>query len=351
MGAENAFRRQSNFTFQTTLKMGNIHSAEVSGLLTLILHSLEAMQAILASEDVEERDRVCGNRHLERGYALRLLDSTPDDEFHRMFRMTRSAFNALLLKVEPHMPVRDGRMARVSSGSVISNKTKLCCTLRWLAGGSYIDICWGWGVSRSSFFSETGVLWPTLEAIDTAFQIGLPINDEEALDQMASDFAHYSHGHMKGCVMAIDGWVARTRKPHVTEAEAVTSYRNRHGCWGLVVMAGCDARCKFSMFSVISSGSTNDSLAWDMSAMKDIIERQHRLPSRFYVIGDEAFTTTDQLLTPYSGHGLDAWQDSFNYHLSAMRQCIERAFGLLTNRWGILWRPLRCAMDRWPLVL
>lgn len=331
--------------------MGNINSNEISGLLTLILQSLEALQIVLTAEPVEKRDRISGNRHLERGYALRLLDSTPDDEFQRMFRMTRSAFDALLAKVEPFMPIRNERMARVSSGSMISNKTKLCCTLRWLAGGSYIDICWGWGVTQSSFFAEHGVLWPTMEAIDSAFQIGLPLNNPEELKKTSDEFSAYSHGFMKGCVMAIDGWVARTRKPHVTEVESITSYRNRHGCWGLVVMAGCDARCRFNMFSVISSGSTNDALAWEMSAMKDIIENQNRLPQEFYAIGDEAFTTTDQLLTPYGGHGLDPWQDSFNYHLSAMRQCIERAFGLLTNRWGILWRPLKCAMNRWPLVL
>jgi hypothetical protein len=34
-----------------------------------------------------------------------------------------------------------------------------------------------------------------------------------------------------------------------------------------------------------------------------------------------------------------------------MRQVIERAFGLLVQRFGILWRPLRCAFDKWTLIL
>ena len=33
-----------------------------------------------------------------------------------------------------------------------------------------------------------------------------------------------------------------------------------------------------------------------------------------------------------------------------MRQCIERAFALLVERWGIFWRPLRCAYRRWFIV-
>jgi hypothetical protein len=34
-----------------------------------------------------------------------------------------------------------------------------------------------------------------------------------------------------------------------------------------------------------------------------------------------------------------------------MRVTIERAFGMLAARWGIFWRPLICAVDRWPSVI
>jgi hypothetical protein len=30
---------------------------------------------------------------------------------------------------------------------------------------------------------------------------------------------------------------------------------------------------------------------------------------------------------------------------------VERAFGMLTQRWGIYWRLFRFAFDRWPLVI
>ena len=39
------------------------------------------------------------------------------------------------------------------------------------------------------------------------------------------------------------------------------------------------------------------------------------------------------------GRGLDRYKDSFNYWLSHSRQAVERAFGMLTQRWGIFWRP------------
>jgi hypothetical protein len=61
-------------------------------------------------------------------------------------------------------------------------------------------------------------------------------------------------------------------------------------------------------------------------------------------------TNTRQELSPYRGRNLDTWKDSFNYHLSLHRQCVERAFGILVQRWGVFWRPLRVAYRRIPLL-
>jgi hypothetical protein len=58
---------------------------------------------------------------------------------------------------------------------------------------------------------------------------------------MANEFSWYSHGELDGCVTAVDGWVAKTRKPMTSEVEDIMAYRNRHDCWGLVVLAGCES--------------------------------------------------------------------------------------------------------------
>jgi hypothetical protein len=52
----------------------------------------------------------------------------------------------------------------------------------------------------------------------------------------------------------------------------------------------------------------------------------------------------------FLGRGLDRYRDSFNYWLSHSRQTIERAFGILTQRWGILWHPFSFSFDRWSTV-
>jgi len=306
-----------------------------------------------AIEPPTKRARLLGNRHRNRGYALNEVDCLSEADFRKMFRMTREGFEELLTLVSPHLHQPNQRMASVSSGSHITQRTKLFVTLRYLAGASYLDLIFAWGISKAAFFSSDpvkGVLWPTMEAIDHVLHIGLPVNDEAKLEEISQEFSTYSNGQLRGCVTAIDGWVAQTRKPSRDEVRDIMSFRNRHDCWGLVVLAGCDARCYFTMFSCINSGSTNDSTAWEASAMKRLLEAG-RLPGRFFLIGDEAFSCTNQLLVPWPGRGIGVWKDSFNYHLSAMRQCIERAFALLVQRWGVLWRPLRSQFSRWTLVL
>jgi hypothetical protein len=39
-----------------------------------------------------------------------------------------------------------------SSGSAISPTARLAVTLRFLAGGSYLDLCFAWAISKSAFY-------------------------------------------------------------------------------------------------------------------------------------------------------------------------------------------------------
>lgn len=60
---------------------------------------------------------------------------------------------------------------------------------------------------------------------------------------------------------------------------------------------------------------------------------------------------SQMLLFFFLGRGLDRYKDSFNYWLSHSRQTIERAFGILTQRWGIMWRPFSFSLHRWSIVV
>jgi hypothetical protein len=114
-----------------------------------------------------------------------------------------------------------------------------------------------------------------------AFQIGLP-SDTEKLMQVASGFTRCTNGELFGCVSAIDGWACKTHKPHQSEVGDVMAYHYQHGCWGLVVLAGCDANCHYNIFSCMYSGSSNDCLAWDISAASKVVEHDDWPPNFVY---------------------------------------------------------------------
>jgi hypothetical protein len=275
-------------------------------------------------------------RHRNRGYALEEMGYLTERAFTRMFRLNRVQFYDLLSKIRVRIePSDQGKLkATKRYGSFITGQTRLAVALRWLAGGSYLDISFAFGVSAENFFNDKGILWPTLEAIDSVLSISFPLNDEAQLDEIGKGFAKYSFGRMQGCVMAIDGIVIRTRAPTTREVENVLCFMNRKGFFGIVILAACDANCKFLMWSGVSPGSTHDCIAWEMTTLYKEVFAKKRLPKKYFNIGDDGFVNTNNFLTPLYGHSVTTYQDSYNYHLSAMRQCIERAFGILVRRWG-----------------
>jgi hypothetical protein len=128
----------------------------------------------------EGKRRKPKNSHRNRGFAIEEMSKLSERDFTRMFRIDRATFVELVEILDPHLR-RNEEQAMRSSGSVIPTETRLAATLRWLAGGNYIDICFAWGVGKSTFFSERGVLWPTIEALDQILDLGFPLNDLEAL--------------------------------------------------------------------------------------------------------------------------------------------------------------------------
>ena len=207
-------------------------------------------------------DRRAAPRERDRAYALNEMATLSDAQFQRMFRLNRAAFYHLLNLIHEEIAPRLSLNHNFhNSKKEISPETRLAVTLRWLAGGSYLDICFAFGISISTFFEEEGVVWPTILAIENNLSISLDVSDTALLSSISKGFATYCHGRIHGCIMAIDGLVIRTRAPTAKEVFNQSSYRNRKGTFGIVIMAGCDHMCRFTMFSPKFNGATNDSLA------------------------------------------------------------------------------------------
>ncbi len=70
----------------------------------------------------------------------------------RMFRMLQSAFDLLLTKISAVKDSYSAMQAINSSGSPIKNRTRLAAALRYLAGGSYLDITFAFRILKTSFY-------------------------------------------------------------------------------------------------------------------------------------------------------------------------------------------------------
>jgi hypothetical protein len=120
------------------------------------------------------------------------------------------------------------------------------------------------------------------------------------------------------------------------------------GAYGM--QAFVDSSCVFRNLSMKLCSSVHDSTAYIVSDLAIAI-RAGKLPSWAHIVLDEAYPCRNQELSPFKGRNLELYKDSFNYHLSLHRQVVERAFGLLVQRWGVFWRPLRVAFKRIPLLI
>ena len=128
-----------------------------------------------------------------------------EERFTRAYRMRRETFNNLLLSLERHLvqtAKRQSASCNVGAPRRISSTCKVSMCLRFLAGGSYLDIGPTHFVHSSTFYQCVDEV---LQAIDKAFSITFPQNDEAVLKEIAAGFSRKGQSPLEGCVGAVDG--------------------------------------------------------------------------------------------------------------------------------------------------
>lgn len=262
-------------------------------------------------------------------------------EFQRAFRMNRDVFNKLLSLLLTDLN-RDRKQGLRSSGGCVDPDVRLAITLRLLAGASYLDIMMLFGLSVSSVYA---VFHATNDSIMSRLSLpGLPLSDTNALDILCGEFtaSRSRVNPLSGCVGALDGIAIKIKKPK--NCYIPRNYYCRKGNYAMPFQAIVDARYRFLTLSSVVCGSTHDSLAFNASAL-GIHLKEHGLPTGYWIAADAAYMCTESLLVPFSSVQLldsdeGTWRDSFNFFQSSLRVHVEQAFGVLVNRFGILWRPI-----------
>jgi DDE superfamily endonuclease len=284
-------------------------------------------------EDVVSRSRSVLHQRLHWAKFVRLNKDRP--MFRRHMRMSHESFVKLLSMIKPHISNPDVRMGALRGG-VILPELRLYATLRYLAGGSYTDICFFCGISTSMFYSS---VWEVIHGINKAIRIKFPSSPLECAE-LAADFETVSHrGVFKNVVGAVDGYLMAIYTPHKKHANNVRSYFSGHyQRYGINVQACCDRHCRFTFLGIGGPGNSKDRQAVKESGLSALIDK---LPTGYCCIADSAYQPTETLMTIFGGDlALVKDNDNYNYFASQLRIRIEMAFGLMTKKWSILQRPL-----------
>ncbi|PPD82103.1 hypothetical protein GOBAR_DD20962 [Gossypium barbadense] len=147
----------------------------------------------------------------------------------------------------------------------------------------------------------------------------------------------------KNCLGALDGTHIKIRVPTVDKPR----YRTRKGDIATNMLGVCTPEMQFVYVLPGWEGSVAD--GW---VLRDAISRRHGLqvPHGCYYLVDAGYTNCEGFLAPFKGqrYHLNEWrqgyqpsspQEFFNMKHASARNVIERCFGLLKLRWGILRSP------------
>ena len=129
--------------------------------------------------------------------------------FKRSYRLHRDDFMDLLSKIRPRVEYSNpfGTHHCDDDCGHIDPLIQLAATLRLLAGGSYLDICFGYHISTGTIYK---VFWRVLKAIDAVVDnINFDYDSEEAMEELEATFAKISKGAFRGTVAAGDGIIFR----------------------------------------------------------------------------------------------------------------------------------------------
>ncbi len=139
------------------------------------------------------------------------------------------------------------------------------------------------------------------------------------------------------------------------------TYRNRKNCFALIVQAFCDAYCRFRVFDIKWPGSTSDLTAYTQTQLYYLMKTKG-LPEWVRLVLDGICSSCGgNYLTPFSStdlskavekdHELYLKMITYNRVICAIRVTIERAFGQLVRRFGILWKPIEFDVSNIPLLI
>jgi phage regulator Rha-like protein len=147
--------------------------------------------------------------------------------------------------------------------------------------------------------------------------------------------------YFKNCIGALDG--THVHAVVYGDAAEQKKFRNRKGWISQNVLGVCNFDLTFSYVLAGWSGAAHDA-----KVLQDAWTKGLECPDGKYYIADAGYGLSEHILVPFRGtrYHLNDWRDRhrapenaheiFNKRHSQLRNCIERAFGVVKARFSIL---------------
>lgn len=170
-------------------------------------------------------------------------------------------------------------------------------------------------------------------------------NSQEGWLQIAAGFEKVAN--FPNCIGCIDGKHVRIICPE----HSGSLYSNYKKKYSVVLLAMCDSDYRYIFINVGACGTDSDSNIFRRSSLfmklqngEIILPPPKALPHTtepipYMIIGGAAFGISNTILRPYARSNLTHKKKIFNYRLSRARRYIESTFGIMSNKFRLLYRP------------
>ena len=274
-------------------------------------------------------------------------------------------------------PDVDGSERRFAPNGLISTKLRLSCAIRYFAGAAVYDLVLTHGMGRSTIYSS---IWGIVDVVNQCDALGFnednaPFPSIAEQEEIAAGFHQRSEVGFDNVIGAIDAMIVTIDLPDRTSCKEVGVGQKSFHCsrkdkYGLVLLAICDDQCRIRWADITQPGKASDYLAFVTSELPAALEdarnnagetgdspsdtvfgwrrkgySQVSVKPGYTLVGDNAFVRSHWMAVPFPGQ-VTSDKDNYNFFLSQLRITIERAFGILIHRWGILRRPLGCPVRK-----
>ena len=279
------------------------------------------------------------NHRPDNFYIVLLLFQDQDtDEFRATLRMPPNVYFTLLQTLRSSLTKKFTNFRKP-----VSPETRLALTLRFLSlGDGFRSLSQQFRVGLST---SRRIVMETCRAITAVLgheYLVTPSTRQEWIDIALNYNRSWNFPH---CIGSLDGKHIRIIQPR----RSGTYFHNYKSFFSIVLLAIASADYRFIYIDIGAEGKSSDGGTWARSSFYEHLNSidnplnipepdyinglQNQIP--YFLVGDDAFPLSPNLLKPYPGYNLSLKQKVFNYRLSRSRRIIENTFGILSSRFRI----------------